>query len=228
MFRLICSSLLLLAGFSSNAFAALTYSLTFSDSNVSIGTGQTVTLGVLFNEISNDFPNDTFRLGLNAGEGGLLNANFGINVTGPGGNAITSAAGNSAFDVGPVVDLGPPTTIVQSVDIFTDSVFATDFGATRSVQVGTVTITGSNLVGDVNTFSLFDLNTNFVDFTIDDLTLDGFDADGVMSFGSVTVTAVPEPSSLVLLGIAGLIGGNRLRRLRKVSEPKNVSPTTAS
>lgn len=134
---------------------------------------------------------------------------------------------------GPEEDLGNPVSTIQQAIFFNDPVFASiqspvTGGTMRTAQVGSLTLTASNLIGDVNVFQLADFGGGD-DFLIDDgvFGLD-FAADSFMSFGSVTVTAVPEPSSLVLLGIAGLIGGNRLRRLRKVSEPKNVSPTTAS
>ena len=215
------------------ASASLTYELTFSQTNVSLGTGQSITLDILFRETATG--GFLHRLDLAGGTNGLTDANFRVTRSGTGATFMSGITGNNLFDFdgGPVGTLDNPLSTVEQAIFSNDPVFASiqspvTGGTMRTAQVGSLTLTASNLLGDVNVFQLGDFGAG-VDFLIDYgfLGLD-FAADSLMSFGSVTVTAVPEPSSLVLLGIAGLIGGNRLRRLRKISESKNVSPTTAS
>lgn len=191
-------------------YCDIIYNVSFSQTSASLTAGSTINLSVYFDEVVTGV--DLHRLTTGGAEG-LINADFAIARTGVGTSAVTAAAGNAGFDNGggPAVVLGPPTTFVQSI-FAGNPQFATDIGGgTYRVQIGTLTITAGGSIGDSNLFSLQDLNANS-NFVIDDgFGSLSFVADSAINFGTFTLTVVPEPSSLALVGLTCL-GATFLRR----------------
>lgn len=209
----------------SPASAAVTYRLDFTQSSLALAPGQSATLGILFIETAVGLPH---AFDLASGPSGLISASFRINTLGTGGSTITAATGNSLFDLdgGPNPVVGPSTTVEQDVDFASDPVFATfesivPGGTSRSVQIGTATFTASNVLGDVNTFSLADFGIGD-QFVLDD-GVRTLELDELMSFGQVTVTAVPEPSSIAVLAVIGGLGAYRVRR--RAAKAKEMTET---
>ena len=211
----------------SHASAAVTYRLDFTQSSLALAPGQSATLGILFTETAIGSPH---AFDLTPGPAGLISASFRIETLGAGGSTITGATGNNLFDLagGPNVVVGATTTFEQDVDFASEFVFATTEavvpgGTSRSVQVGTATFTASNVLGDTNVFSLADFDIVGSQFVIDG----GpalLELDDLMSFGQVTVTAVPEPSSIAVLAVMSGLGAYRMRRrvAKAKAEPVTV------
>ena len=173
------------------------YVVRFDQSNLAIATGQSIQVSVLLEETITGM--SQHRLDLAGGRFGLLNGNFGVSTSGTGASQINSAAGNPLYDLGPTITLGNPTTVSQGA-LLNPPVFGSPAGlGTRTVTLGTLSITGSGNIGEQNTFLPFDFNLGSDDFVIDD----GFGglnfvADTAIAFQGLNVllTTVPEPSSL--------------------------------
>lgn len=192
-------------------YCDIIYNVSFSQTSASLAAGSTINLDVFFDEVVT--LGSSHRLTLGPTGEGLINADFAIARSGTGTSAVTAAAGNAGFDNGggPAVVLGPPTTVVQSI-FAGNPQFATDIGGgTYRVQIGTLTITAGGSIGDSNLFSLQDLNANS-NFVIDDgFGSLSFVADSTINFGTFTISVVPEPSSLALVGLT-CFGAAFLRR----------------
>lgn len=192
-------------------YCDIIYNVSFSQTSASLTAGSTIGLSVFFDEVVTG--GDSHRLTTGpAPAAGLVNADFAIARAGTGTSAVTAAAGNAGFDNGPTVTLGPPTTVIQSI-LLNDPVFATDIGGgTYRIQIGTLTVTAGGNIGDSNVFTLQDFDTNAVSFLIDDgFGSPSFAADAAINFGAFTLTVVPEPSSLALVGLT-CFGATFLRR----------------
>ncbi|QEG39478.1 hypothetical protein [Roseimaritima ulvae] len=222
---------LFLAGCSlANAHGALMYQLRFEQSNIQLEVGESQTVGVLFEEIYTAPDSPIFDLAADPfATNGLTTADFAVITSGPGGSAITAAAGNPHFDnflTGPIVSLGAPTKVSQST-FLNSPLFATESGNVRNAQIGSITVTGGGNIGDVTTFSLADFNPAFgVDNFIIDDGLDSIPnvvADGNMQFDSLNATVVnaatvPEPSMITALTMLCCAGGFRRYRRKSVSK----------
>ncbi len=213
--------LVALLSLASQASAAIVYRLSFDSTgsslitNANMNLGDSATFNVYLHELFID-GTDTPRIGTVAGEDGLVTANFAVNRSVGTSANIVGAAGNALFDLdgAPLVGVtADSATIKQEIGIFSDPVVATTFApGRRTVQIGSVTL--SALSPGLTTF-------NLADFSIaDDLVIgDGisppFIADGA-EFGQLNITAVPEPSSCVLLGLSTLGAAVwQRRKLRK-------------
>jgi len=140
-----------------------------------------------------------------AGQNGITNtqtgnANDPFNVSGANNNFIAIGPGNSiTFTMnGPINAFGSFFTGLDG------SILHITFndGAVETVTVPTTPNGGAEYFGFLDT-------STFTSFTVEDLSSDNFGMDGI-SFGF----AVPEPSSLTLLG-AALLGAGWLRGRRK-------------
>jgi hypothetical protein len=230
MYRFLVS-LVLCIGFAVPARADLIYSLSFDSSGTSLGTSVSLTQGtsqtfnVFFHEVFTT-PNVPL-LDLAGGVNGLTTANFRVNRGGVGGSAISGVAGNALFDANTPTFTPTLATVEQEV-IVNGPVFGTGSlvaPGVRSVQIGSITVTASGGVGDLNTFLLADFNPGV---GVNDVIIDNgvgglaFSPDSVLNFGtlSVTVSAVPEPSSLVLVGLLGVCAVGYFLRSRRLTTLK--------
>jgi hypothetical protein len=217
------------------ARADLIYSISFDSTGTSLNTNLILApnasqvVGVFFHESFGAA--DTPFLDLIGGVNGLTTANFRATRSGPGAVAITAAAGNPLFDLGPTVNFTPTLATVEQEILVSLPVFGT--GAVvgpgvRTVQIGTITVTASAAPGDVNTFSLSDFNPapGANDFIIDN-GFGGlaFSADEALNFGTLSINAVPEPSTLALVGFLAIgASGYRFRkRIFKSQSPEMQS-----
>lgn len=204
----------------SYAQAAVFYNVRFDNLALNLNPGQMATLNVFFDETVTG--GDPHRLDETGGMNGLVNANFSVIGSGGGGSLVTAATPNAGFDAS-TVTIGDPTSSVQQAIVFNGPVFGNG-DPVRSVQLGTVTFTAGT-AGDINVFDLADFNTDpgAFDFTIGDgfggliSGAPDFSADSSITFGSTTisVTAVPEPSSIAVMTFIGGIAAYRIRRRRR-------------
>lgn len=203
--------------------AAIVYSVSFDPTgsnlnlaaNLSLGSSQS--FGIYLHEIFD--AGDTPRLDLAGGVNGLTTGNFRTSRSGSGGSAITGLAGNTAFDLGPTVVFSPSSGTVAQEILINSPVFGTGAAVgpgIRTAQLGSLTVTASGVAGDVNLFTLGDFNPGV---GVNDLVIDNglgglnFVIDtATLSFGSLSVSAVPEPSSIILVSLLSGLGVLRLRR----------------
>jgi len=141
---------------------------------------------------------------------GLISANLGdpttftpLGVTLAGVGALTAATPNNLFDdsstIGAVDVTNQLAAWTAAVDLFSPAVFGSFNGPDYSVLLGSFTVDAGLVVG---TGSLTITPTVGGDFTLGDGTPI---AVPVSSF-NFAVTAVPEPTSTALLGMAIVIG----------------------
>jgi hypothetical protein len=134
---------------------------------------------------------------------GLINANFGVTRTAStGNNNITASTANSQFD-----GSGPLTFNASSADFPLTALLNTPVGVAAGansfrILLGSFSVTGGTL-GSTATFTIGQPVAN--DFILGD----GISDAGPLVVGtqlspvSISITAVPEPSSIALLGIVG-------------------------
>jgi hypothetical protein len=134
---------------------------------------------------------------------GLISANFGVTRTAStGNNNITASTSSSQFD-----GSGPLTFNASSADFPLTALLNTPVGVAAGansfrILLGTFSVTGGTL-GSNATFTIGQPLAN--DFILGDGILDV----GPLSVGtqlspvSISITAVPEPSAIALLGIFG-------------------------
>ncbi|MFK8115239.1 MAG: PEP-CTERM sorting domain-containing protein [Rubripirellula sp.] len=218
--------ILTLSMFVHPASAALVYS--FSEANYEVTAGSTVDVTVFLQQ--QDATGDPIDLTID----GLVSAGVRVtfDTTPPSDRAEVlleaDITPNPLFDdtsFGPEFDLvaGESAGFVDSVD----DVFAPITG--NNILLGTFRFTAGSVIGEVT-------NVRAVDFGIDDDTFAGdFDftiLDGAIGQGisTITVTAVPEPSSLGLLLVGGtvVVMSRRRRRRRKSVESFDVFHATRS
>jgi len=138
---------------------------------------------------------------------GLVNANFMINRSAStGNNNITGNAGNLIFES------SGPFTFTNSTASFplvalTNTPLGIGTATDARILLGTFNVTGG-AINDSATFTVVTPTTN--DFVFGNNLAVG---DQLGSLPSITITAVPEPASFILLmGAASAVGGWRLRR----------------
>lgn len=132
-----------------------------------------------------------------------------------GGRSFDNGGGSS------IVDLNTPSnygTVEQSDAIpeATDPLGTIVSNVEATLRLGSFVLSGG-AVGETVTFQMEDF-----DNVLDDIVLeDGTVLDGVINYGSMdfSVSAVPEPSSMLALGV--LIGGVGLRQWRKRRTARN-------
>jgi hypothetical protein len=163
------------------------------------------------------FLDDTLGLSGPLESNGLVTANLGdltflpLGVTLTGAGTILTATPNAAFDglstIGAVNGVGTQAVWTAAVDAVSPAVFgsATSFG--YSVLLGNFTVNPGSVLGGNG--SLMITAPVFGDFALDNV-----GAIAVSSGTPFAFTAVPEPTSLVLVGIAG-VGGLVARYRRR-------------
>lgn len=189
-----------------SASAGYVYNLEFSGPTQVIG-GQTINIDVFLVE---SFTGATTTLDTILGDPtqGATGGTFRVTRSGAGGNAITSALGSVDFDNGgggATINTSASSATVEQIDLLAvpTTPTGTQSGSTFRLFLGQISVVGSNIMGAQNTFTFQDFGAG------DDLAL--FDAndvlgtagvlDGIVNYGSITITAVPEPSSMLLGGM---------------------------
>lgn len=226
MVRKLLAAFLLLF-IASQASAGVVYQVSFDSNGASTTTTANLTVGgapvnfnIYFHEKFDGSGAFTPRIDLAGGVNGLTTANFGVNRTSGTTTDISNASGNAAFDFGgaPTVNFSTSAATVEQ-EVSVSPVFATSSAADRrTVLLGSIQVTANSLGS--TTFSLADFLADSDDIIIDN-GIGGllFVADdpllNVLTFGTLTITAVPEPSSLMLVGVVGCVAALRRRRAPK-------------
>ena len=194
--------------------AALIYGLEFQGPT-NIVTGSAFSLDVFLRETATELGDATV---IGDPLQGVIQGNFAINRTGAGGFAITGVTGNLLFDV-----QGTALFSMSSASLVQGALMSTPTASQLSPNVyrlllGTLSLTAPLVLGESNTFTFVDPSSS------DDLFLgDGSVIDSAASYGSFTVTAVPESSSMILFGGLGAayagIAKFRRRRIQTANQP---------
>lgn len=219
---LLLAAVCLMGSQMSSVNAGYVYNLEFSGPQYITG-GQTVTIDVFLTE-SFTAPNTTADTILGDPFQGATAGTFRVTRSGTGGHAITGAAGSVDFDNGggaATINTSATSATVEQFDILVATTpTGVLSGSTYRLFLGQISVVGQNVGGAQNTFTFSDFSP-----VGDDLSL--FDAantlgtngvlDGLVNYGSITITAVPEPSSILLGGIfaGGSIAAAWRRRKKK-------------
>ncbi len=215
---------ILAVGFCSEARADIAYRLRFSPSGpLTMDAGTSTNVQIFLDETITGASTHVIGSTVNGNLVGVMTGGIRINATGSGTSSITGGNYNTGdFDVGSFAT-GNPSTIQNAIFV-NPPVVGTTVGSTVSVLLGNLTILANGSNGDSNVFSLRDLDSTP---GVDDIVLDdGFgglnsvlDLAANMTYDSLTIniTAVPEPSSMVLAGIAGSAGAFCYWRRRRGS-----------
>lgn len=211
---------LLMTSCAAVADAGFMYSLELeAQGNINPGTIQVdpasvTTVSVFLRETV--YGTDTLRL--NNPNWGMATANFGVTRTGTGSNSITGVAKNPLFDLNTSLLFDSASA---SFPLSVDAISPLVLGDTGSIStsrliLGSFDVTAGS-AGDSALFSFAPL-VGGQNFTLgDDLSPDGAPVylDGFLgTLPSLTISAVPEPISVLLFGMAG-IGGITARRWGK-------------
>jgi hypothetical protein len=187
--------------------AALVYSVGVSAPS-SVGLGQNFVATVYLEEVVSG--GDVTVLG-NPITGGLISGNFAINRTAGSTVDITGATGNPAFDTITSENFTAADASVTQIDL--DPGDGTPVGTlvganTYRLTLGTISMTATALGDTTFTLADFDPDPNVVDLILGDGTeLDGANGVGVtFGNGTITVTGVPEPTTMGALGVFGAVG----------------------
>ena len=189
---------------------AQSYEFVFEQSDYTVTEGSTVDMTFLLRETVTG--GETARLAV-GGNDGLFT--FGVNAdfSSATGGAASTVASASDVAINAIFDdtaINSVALVGSSVDIFG----ATSNGSTGlevapaspdvyEIELATITVTAGD-VGSVTTYTLADHTNTAGIFSV---FTDTFIADTIATYGSadVTVTAVPEPTSaLLLVGVAGM------------------------
>jgi len=186
---------------------ALTYSISVVGPNI-VDINLPFTLDIVLTETAT--AGEATLLGDPSIDGGVLQGNFRVGRTGAGNIDITGVTGSASFDSFITSNFtADGAELVQQHDgIETPTptgVFVSP--GTYQILLGTISLNASTLGS--NTFTMADL-----DPLGDDLVLgNGTVLDSVITYNGLTITAVPEPSSVILLSLAGtLFVAVRVRR----------------
>ncbi len=121
---------LVFLSFVTSAHADLIYRVRFSQSSLSLDSGQTATLDLWFEEEATN--GSAHLLDADGGVNGLVIANTLVLRTGTGDSLVTSVALNPAFDENPMSMSPDANTTPIEQNIFVNSpVFGTDVGSIR-------------------------------------------------------------------------------------------------
>lgn len=147
---------------------------------------------------------------------GLFSFDVVVDVASAPSDPAVIVASTANADFNGVVNNVPPMIVIADRDPFeADGVQPTMVDATTyRVLLATFTIEGGNIPGETTTFNVADyenpLTPGADENTLywDDVTASN-PLDGIIGPGGFTVTVIPEPASLVLLGIGGLLSLRR-------------------
>jgi hypothetical protein len=204
--RFVLAALVALAGFSVGSKAHAGPIVHFDNSTYNVSAGGTLAVQVLLDM-------DSGTAGDQPVPGGLLS--MGVKITFDGGKANVSDVSNIILPLALQND-GAGGAPLKEVATGSARVFGSEniFTATEGYAgtlLATFTISDLAPQGDSYTLTLarYSSSPTFSDFV--DWGGDAFDSQ--LSFGSGIVNVVPEPSSVVLVGIGGLLLARRRSRM---------------
>jgi hypothetical protein len=147
---------------------------------------------------------------------------FNLTASGFGVNAAASGDDTDEFDP------GEGFTFSFSTDIILNSLNVTSFGATSS---GLISFNGGSAIASITATGLTSLSSTFVSagtvLRFESNSGDTALATSDFSFDSISVTAVPEPSTYALFGGLAVLGIATFRR-RHTSRVKSSSKQVVS
>ncbi len=203
---------------STPARAEFVYSLRFDQAEYVVAPGSTFDVQLIFREQATG--TDSNRL---TDTSGMTVADVKVGWSGGGSKVATEndAQYGTGF-IGIQKDLSSTDIGMLQVSLGA-GVVGTDLGSgIREVGVGTLTFTAASTAADLTTVSFADYDVNLSNLIIGYDDLEGndttFDVDlfGV-TYGSMTIRTIPEPSSMVLASLAAacLVSGYGVKRFRK-------------
>jgi hypothetical protein len=222
-------SLVLLLLAAPQSQAAFTYSLRFDKTDYLVNPGSTLQVDLILSELATG--SDVNRIGFydaaNDRTYGVLGAEFKINWAGAlplvASKNDAKAGPGFAFATGsPTLDLTTKQVLMKQTqaNVLGDGVIGESVAGQpglREVLLGKLTFTvPTNFVADVITLDQ-ETMANANDFLIKTGPDSGnrIIIDSLLRPGSATLTAVPEPSSIALMGMAMAIGGGCWWRKRR-------------
>jgi hypothetical protein len=132
---------------------------------------------------------------------GVFQGNFRVGRTGAGNIDITGVTGSASFDsfITSNFTADGAELVQQDLDLAaTPTGFFVSPG-TYQILLGTISLNASTLGS--NTFTMADYDPAGNDLVLGDGTV----LDSVVTYNSLNITAVPEPSSVILLSLAGTL-----------------------
>jgi hypothetical protein len=202
-----------LAIFAGQARADLVYSLVTDHATYNVAADGAVSVDVYLQE--------TLTGGSSSGlvaQNGLFSFDVAVDVASAPSDpaAVTASAVNPGFNG--VVNNVPPMIVIADRDLFElDGVQPTMIDATTyRVLLATFTIEGGSLLGETTTFSVADYTNPLTPgadentFYWDDIAATN-PLDAAIVAGSFDVTVIPEPASMSLLTLGGLMALRRRR-----------------
>lgn len=220
-------ALLLLAA--PNSQADFTYSLRFDKTAYQVNPGSTLEVDLILSELATG--SDVNRIGFydaaNDRTYGVLGAEFKINWAGTlplvaNKNDAKAGAGFAFATGSPTLDLTKNQVLMKETqaNVLGDGVIGDSVAGQpglREVLLGKLTFTiPTDFVADVITLDQ-ETTANANDFLVKTgpNSSNRIILDSILLPGSATLTAVPEPSSIVLMGLAMAIGGGCWWRKRR-------------
>lgn len=198
----------------SHAHADVLYSVVTDQTAYDVAGDGTVSVDVYFQETLTGGSSSEL-----VAQNGLFSFDVAVDVTSAPSDPAAVTASTVNADFNGVVNNVPPMIVIADRDLLEfDGVQATMVDATTyRVLLATFTIEGGSVLGEMTTFSVIDYENTLTPgadentFYWDDITA-STPLDAAIGGGSFTVTVIPEPASMVMLGVGGLLAFRHRKR----------------